>query len=86
MLASGQNKRPACFRQHLAQRGIQAQVPTAVLVQKGRFVRHAKRWVVERSIARAGNNRRLAKDYDRKTTHANTWLYVATIRRLARLT
>ncbi|MDB2243132.1 transposase, partial [Halorubrum ezzemoulense] len=74
------------FHQHLAQRGIQAQVPTAVLAQKGRFVLHAKRWVVERSIAWAGNNRRLAKDYERKTTHANAWLYVANIRRLARLT
>ena len=73
-------------RQHLAQRGIQAQVPTGVLAQKGRFFIHAKRWVVERSIAWAGNNRRLAKDYERKTTHANAWLYVANIRRLARLT
>jgi len=74
------------FRQHLAQRGIQAQVPTGVLAQKGRFFIHAKRWVVERSIAWAGNNRRLAKDYERKTAHANAWLYVANIRRLARLT
>jgi len=74
------------FRQHLAQRHIQAQVPTGVLVQKGRFFIHAKRWVVERSIAWAGNNRRLAKDYERKTQHANAWLYVANIRRLARVT
>ena len=74
------------FHQHLAQRGVQAQVPTGVLVQKGRFFIHAKRWVVERSIAWAGNNRRLAKDYERKTTHANAWLYLANIRRLARLT
>ena len=74
------------FHRHLAQRGIQVQVPTGVLVQKGRFFIHAKRWVVERSIAWAGNNRRLAKDYERKTAHANAWLYVANIRRLARLT
>ena len=74
------------FRQHLAQRGMLAQVPTAVMAQRGRFFIHAKRWVVERSIAWAGNNRRLAKDYERKTTHANAWLYVANIRRLARLT
>ena len=74
------------FRQRLAQRGIQVQVPAGVLVRKGRFFIHAKRWVVERSIAWAGNNRRLAKDYERKTTHANAWLYVANIRRLARLT
>ncbi|QKG55847.1 transposase [Hymenobacter sp. BRD128] len=74
------------FRQHLARRGVQAQVPTGVLAQKGRFCIQAKRWVVERSIAWAGNNRRLAKDYKRKTQHANAWLYVANIRRLARLT
>ena len=74
------------FRLHLARRGVQAQVPTGVLAKKGRFFIHAKRWVVERSIAWAGNNRRLAKDYERKTTHANAWLYVANIRRLARLT
>ena len=74
------------FRQHLAQRGMQAQLPTGVLAQKGRFFTHAKRWVVERSIAWAGNNRRLAKGYERKTTHANAWLYMASIRRLARLT
>jgi transposase len=74
------------FRQYLARRGIQAQVPTGVLAHKGRFFIHAKRWVVERSIAWAGNNRRLAKDYERKTTHANAWLYLANIRRLARLT
>ena len=74
------------FRQQLARRGIEVQVPMGVLAQKGRFFIHAKRWVVERSIAWAGNNRRLAKDYERKTTHANAWLYVANIRRLARLT
>ncbi|QKG58484.1 transposase [Hymenobacter sp. BRD128] len=73
------------FYQQLAQCGIQAQVPTGVLARKGRFFIHAKRWVVERSIAWAGNNRRLAKDYERKIAHANAWLYVATIRRIARL-
>jgi transposase len=80
-VASGFGRR---CRQHLAQRGIQAQVPTGVLAQKGRFFIHANRWVVERRIAWAGNKRRLANDYERKTTHANAWLYVATIRQLAR--
>ncbi len=74
------------FRQHLDRRGIQAQVPTGILARKGPFFIHTKRWVVERSIAWASTNRRLAKDYERKTTHANAWLYVANIRRLARLT
>ena len=74
------------FRQHLAGRGLQAQVPGGVVADKGRFFIHAKRWVVERSIAWAGNNRRLAKDYERNTQHANAWLYVANIPRLTRLT
>jgi hypothetical protein len=74
------------FRLHLARRGVQAQVPAGVVADKGRFFIHAKRWVVERSIAWAGNNRRLAKDYERKTTHANAWLYLANVRRLAQLT
>jgi transposase len=74
------------FRQHLAQRGVQAQLPKGVLADKGRFLIHAKRWVVERSIAWAGNNRRLAKDYERNTQHASAWLYLANIRRLAKLT
>lgn len=56
------------------------------MADKGRFFLHAKRWVVERSIAWAGNNRRLAKDYERSTQHANAWLYLANIRRLPKLT
>ena len=39
------------FRRHLARRGVQAQVPSGVVADKGRFFIHAKRWVVERSIA-----------------------------------
>ena len=74
------------FRLPLARRGVQAHVPSEVVADKGRFFIHAKRWVVERSIAWAGINRRLAKDYERKTTHANAWLYLANIRRLVRLT
>lgn len=74
------------FRQHLAGRGLQARVPMGVVADKGRFFIHAKRWVVERSIAWAGTNRRLAKDYERKTQHANAWLYLANIRRLTKLT
>ena len=67
------------FREHLARRGVRAQVPASVLADKGRFFIHAKRWVVERSIARAGTNSRMAKDYERKTTHANAWLYLVNI-------
>ncbi|AHJ96841.1 hypothetical protein Hsw_1246 [Hymenobacter swuensis DY53] len=55
------------FRQHLACRVLQAQVPMGVVADKGLFFIHTKRWVVERSIAWAGTNRRLAKDYELKT-------------------
>ena len=33
-----------------------------------------------------GTSRRSVKDYERKTTHANAWLYLVNIRRFARLT
>lgn len=62
------------------------QVPTGMLAQKDHFFIYSKRWVVEHSVAWASTNRRLAKEYERKTTYANAWLYVANIRRLARLT
>jgi len=41
---------------------------------------------LERSIAWAGTNRRSAKDYESKTTHATAWFYSANIRRLTKLT
>jgi len=74
-----------CFRLHLARRGVRAHVPIGVVADKGRFFIHTKRWVIECSIAWAGTNRRLAKDYERKTAHANAWLYLANIRRLTEL-
>ena len=49
-----------------------------------------RRWVVERSIAWFGRNRRLAKDYERLTRTGEMLLYAAmarlTLRRLARRT
>lgn len=74
------------FRRQLARHGLQAIVPQGIAVDKGRFFIHQQRWVVERSISWAGNNRRLAKDYERKTTHAEAWIYLANIRRIAQLT
>ncbi|AHJ97517.1 transposase [Hymenobacter swuensis] len=74
------------FRQQLAGRVVLAQVPQGVVAKKGRFFIHTKRWVVERSIAWAGTNRRLAKEYERNTQHAVAWLYLANIRRLTKLT
>lgn len=50
------------FRQHLASRRVQAQVPGGVVADKSRFFIHTERWVVEHSITWTRNNRRLAKD------------------------
>ena len=36
-----------------------------------------KRWLVERTFAWLGPYRRLAKDYERKTTHSEATIYIA---------
>ena len=47
-----------------------------------------RRWVVERTFAWLGRNRRLAKDFETAIATAKTWLYIASVqlitRRLAR--
>jgi len=56
--------------------------------QTGRFKPEPKRWVVERTFAWLGRNRRLAKDFERTIASAEAWLLIAHInlllRRLAR--
>ncbi|WP_394353868.1 transposase [Spirosoma taeanense] len=42
---------------------------------------HKWRWVVERTFSWFGNNRRLAKDYERTTNSAESFLWIAHIRR-----
>jgi putative transposase len=39
-----------------------------------------KRWVVERSIAWAGRNRRASKEYERTTESSESFLYLGSIR------
>ncbi len=46
------------------------------------FVLLPRRWVVERTFAWLGRNRRLAKDYEHLTECSETWVYLASIRRL----
>ena len=43
------------------------------------FVVLPRRWVVERSIAWLGRNRRLSKDYEHTAAASETWCYLASI-------
>lgn len=43
-----------------------------------------KRWVVERTFAWLGRNRRLAKDHEATTESANAWLTLASVKLLTR--
>jgi putative transposase len=56
--------------------------------QLGRFKPEPKRWVIERTFAWLGRNRRLAKDFERSIASAEVWIMIASIallsRRLAR--
>lgn len=46
------------------------------------FLLLPRRWVVERSLAWFGRNRRLSKDYERLTEVSEAILYVASIQRM----
>ena len=48
------------------------------------FLLLARRWVVERSIAWLGRNRRLSKDYERTAQAMESWCYLASIALLLR--
>ncbi len=43
-----------------------------------------RRWVVERTFAWLGRNRRLAKDFERTIESATAWLYLASIQLMKR--
>lgn len=43
-----------------------------------------RRWVVERTVAWLGRNRRLAKDFEATIGSAEAWLYLASVQLLAR--
>lgn len=49
-----------------------------------KLVIHHWRWIVERTISWLGNNRRLAKDYERTILSAQTFIGIAHIRRTLR--
>ena len=43
-----------------------------------------RRWVVERTFAWLGRNRRLSKDYERRCETTETWIYLAMTRLMLR--
>jgi putative transposase len=43
-----------------------------------------RRWVVERTFAWLGRNRRLSKDYEEYPETSEAWIYLASIRLMLR--
>ena len=73
------------FRRQMGeQRGIEVIIPHVPIAKKGKLEIHEKRRIVERTISWIGNNRRCAKDYERKTDNSNAFLLIANIRRIVR--
>ena len=73
------------FKQQMHEKmGITVEIPKTPIAQKGKMTIHEKRWIVERSIAWTLNNRRCAKDYERKVENANAYLIIANISRVVR--
>jgi putative transposase len=50
----------------------------------GTFVAEPRRWVVERTFAWLGRNRRLAKDFEATIASAEAWIMVASVQLLVR--
>ena len=72
-------------QQMQAEYQIEVEIPKDPIAKKGAMTIHAMRWIVERSIAWMNNNRRCSKDYERKTQHANAFILIANISRIAKL-
>jgi putative transposase len=50
----------------------------------GTFKAEPRRWVVERTLAWFGRNRRLAKDFEASVASAEAWVLIASVRLLSR--
>jgi putative transposase len=50
----------------------------------GTFKAEPKRWVIERTFAWLGRNRRLAKDFEATIESAEAWVMIASVRLLVR--
>ena len=59
-----------------------AEVPEIPL--EGGFKPLPKRWVVERTLAWLGRNRRLAKDYEENPGVSEAWVYLGRLRLLVK--
>lgn len=64
------------------QHGVKVEIPGVPIAQKGAVTITHIRWVVERSFAWIGNNRRLSKDFERKTDSSEHFIHIAHIRRV----
>ena len=50
----------------------------------GTFKAEPRRWVVERTFAWFGRNRRLAKDFEASIASAEAWVFIASVKLLSR--
>ena len=50
----------------------------------GTFKAEPKRWVIERTFAWLGRNRRLSRDFEATIASAEAWIMIASIRLLSR--
>ncbi|GAB3805002.1 hypothetical protein GCM10028819_37420 [Spirosoma humi] len=64
-----------------AMRAIIPKSPITNQPASNKLIIHQWRWIVERTISWLGNNRRLAKDYERTLLSAQAFIWIAHIRR-----
>ena len=63
--------------------GLEVQIVETPVDQKG-FAVQPRRWVVERTFAWLSPCRRLSLDYEKLTSHSETWIWIALARLLLR--
>jgi putative transposase len=72
------------LRDWIAGRRVRYRIVVVSRPQDKKFVVLKKRWVVERTFAWMGWNRRLSKDYERTTTSSEAWVQIGMIHMMAR--
>ena len=72
------------LRDWIAGRGDTYRIVVVSRPEGQKFVVLKKRWVVERTFAWMGWNRRLSKDYERTTTSSEAWVQISMIHMMAR--